>query len=116
MAFRGVYGRLARTEFALRLQPGRLGSRRSPVERLDRGDLDAEAGEADIGARVVGPEPDRGDPEIAQDLGAEPDLAPLRLARFVRAGRAPAQVRRHSRRPLAEVDERAAPLRLEAGE
>src|SRR5436190_14786830 len=50
------------------------------LERLGRLDLDAEPGEPDIAARARRIEPDRGDPQIAQDLGAEPDILPLPAA------------------------------------
>src|SRR5207302_10420890 len=49
-------------------------------ERFGRLDFDAEPGEPDIGARARRIEPDRGDPQIAQDLGAEPDILPLPAA------------------------------------
>src|ERR1700722_14460186 len=89
----------------------------SRVDRLDRGDLDAEAGKTDIGAWIVGAQPDRGDPEVAQDLRAQSDFAPLGLARVVGADRvSAAQIRRNSRRAVAQIDERAAPLGLEAAQ
>src|SRR5581483_1142666 len=61
-------------------------SQASAVERLGRHDLDAEAAEADIGALRGGEQADRGDVEVAQDLRAEADLAPLPRARGFRAG------------------------------
>src|SRR5712692_11700866 len=57
-------------------QPGDRGF----VQGFGGFDLDAEPGEPDIGARARGVEPDRRNIEIAQDLGAEPDLAPLPAA------------------------------------
>src|SRR5580704_8201129 len=50
------------------------------LQWLGRLDLDAEPGESDISARPRGVEPDRGDAEIAQDLGAEPDILPVPAA------------------------------------
>src|SRR5438046_9875751 len=47
------------------------------LERPGRRYLDSEAGEPDIAARPGGCEADRGDAEIAQDLGAEPNILPL---------------------------------------
>src|SRR6266436_2426699 len=47
------------------------------LQRFGRRDLDTEAGEADIAARPGGVEADRGDAQVAQDLGAEPDILPL---------------------------------------
>src|ERR1700722_18284595 len=89
----------------------------SRVDRLDRGDLDAEAGKTDIGAWIVGAQPDRGDPEVAQDLRAQSDFAPLGLARVIGADRvSAAQIRRNSRRAVAQIDERATPLGLEAAQ
>src|SRR5208337_4787111 len=77
--------------------------------------LYAESGQADIGAGVVGPEPDRGNAEIAQDLRPEADFAPLPGARAVGAPRLRAcEVCGDARRPVAQIDERAAPFRLES--
>src|ERR1700719_3184890 len=56
-----------------------------PLQRLGRDDLDAEAGEPDIGALGRGQQPDRGDPEVFEDLRAEADLAPLPAAGGLRA-------------------------------
>src|SRR5262245_43464885 len=55
------------------------------LHRLGLHDLDAEAGEAHIGDFLRGKQPDRGNPEIAEDLRAEPDLPPLARARRLRA-------------------------------
>src|ERR1700733_8512345 len=89
----------------------------SRVDRLDRGDLDAEAGKTDIGAWIVGAQPDRGDPEVAQDLRAQSDFAPLGLARVVGTDRVrAAQIRRNARRAIAQINERAAPLGLETAQ
>src|SRR5260370_39405038 len=46
------------------------------LQRLGRRDLDAEARDPAIAARPRGIQADRGDAEIAQDLGAEPDILP----------------------------------------
>src|ERR1700722_3209103 len=106
MAPREIAGRLQR-------RPGQS----SRVDRFDRGDLYAEAGKTNVGAWVVGAQPDRGDPEVAQDLGAQSDFTPLGLARVVGADRvSAAQIRRNSRRAVAQIDERAAPLGLEAAQ
>src|SRR6202453_2896356 len=86
----------------------------SRVERFDRSDLDAEPGKTDVGAWIVGAQPDRGNPEVAQDLGAQSDFTPLALARIVGAVRvSAAQVRRHARRAVAQIDEGPASLGLE---
>src|SRR5689334_16175031 len=83
------------------------------VDGLDRRDLNAEARKADIGSWVVGAEPDGVHPEVAQDLGAQSDFTPLRLARVVGAVRmGAAQIRRHARGAVAQVDKRPAPLGL----
>ena len=47
------------------------------LQPLARRNFDAEAGKADIGHRPWRAQADRGDPEIAQDLGAETDFAPF---------------------------------------
>src|SRR5271166_3269408 len=61
--------------------------RRSPLDWLRRHDLDAEAGQADIGhVRRGSQKPYRTDTEIPEDLRAETDLAPLLAARLARGG------------------------------
>src|SRR5262249_44786058 len=50
------------------------------------GDLDAEAGETDIGHLAGRQQTNRGDAEVAQDLRAEADLAPLLGSRSLRSG------------------------------
>src|ERR1700722_15734026 len=77
----------------------------SRVDRLDRGDLDAEAGKNDIGAWIVGVRPEGGDPEVSQDLRPQSAFAPLCLARETGAERfSPHQIRRNSRRAVAQID------------
>src|SRR5205823_2088041 len=53
----------------------------STIHSYRLGDFDAEAGEADIMAFAGGDEADRMDAEVAQDLSAEPDIAPHLFAR-----------------------------------
>src|SRR6266851_4585019 len=87
------------------------------LERLGRLDLDAEAGEPDIAARPGGIKPDRGDAEIAQDLGAEPDILPLPAAFQFGAGAVLGDRRgRHAGGAVAQIDEDAAPGLLEAAQ
>ena len=54
--------------------------RRSVIDDVGVLDGDAEAVEPDIVPLARGKEPDRGDAEVAQDLRAEADLAPVALA------------------------------------
>src|SRR5712692_6595522 len=71
-----------------------------------------------IGPLARGEKPDRGNAEVAQDLRTEPDLAPLALARRRRRG-CQLAVRhryRHAGGPVAQIDEHAAAVLLEAGE
>src|SRR5262245_32393896 len=53
----------------------------SAIERLGSDDFDAEAGKADISPLARGEEADRGNAEVAQNLRAQSDFAPLPLAR-----------------------------------
>src|SRR5689334_9439574 len=82
----------------------------SAFERLGRRDLDAEAAEADIRALAGGEQPDRGDAEVFQDLGAEADLAPLPRARRLGPGRRLLRDfgHRHAGGAVAQIDDDAA--------
>src|SRR5437588_8758038 len=90
---------------------------RNLVERFGRFDLDAEAGEPDIGARPGGVQLDRADPQIAQDLRAEPDLAPFPAA-FELGGGGVFGDRggRHPGGAVAQINEDAAARLLETAE
>src|SRR3954468_15526842 len=56
------------------------------VEGLGRLDLDAETGQPDITALAGCVEPNRRDAQVAQNLRAETDLAPLPVALALRGG------------------------------
>src|SRR6202023_3927927 len=57
------------------------------VDRLNPRDLDAEAGQADIGhAARRGQQPDGIDAQVLEDLRAQPNLAPLPGARLLGRG------------------------------
>src|SRR6266567_4916997 len=87
---------------------------RGLFQRLGRLDLDAEPGEPDIAARARGIEPDRGDPQIAQDLGAEPDILPLPAALQFGGGAVLGdRTGWNARGAVAQVDEDAAAGLLE---
>src|SRR5579862_3942457 len=87
------------------------------LEGLGRRDLDAEPGEPDIGPRARRIEPDRGDIEIAQDLGAEPDIFPLPVALQFGGGAVLGdRGRRDARGAVAQVDQDAAAGSLEAAQ
>src|SRR5436190_15935310 len=90
---------------------------RNLFEWLGRFDFDAEAGEPDIGARAGGVQLDRADPQIAQDLRAEPDLAPFPAA-FEFGGRSVLGDRggRHPGGAVAQIDEDAAARLFEPAE
>src|SRR5215467_13875601 len=87
------------------------------IQRLGRLDLDAKAGEPDIGTRARRVQLDRADPEIAQDLCAKADLAPL-PATLELGGRAlfGKRRRRHPRGAVAEINEDTPAGFLEARE
>src|SRR6266851_3101990 len=87
------------------------------LERLGRLDLDAEAGEPDIAARPGGIKPDRGDAEIAQDLGAEPDILPLPAPLHFGGGAVFGdRGGRHARGTVAQIDQDAAAFLLESAQ
>src|SRR2546429_9106836 len=87
----------------------------SPLQRLGRDDLDAEASEAHIGALGRGQQPDRGDAEVFEDLRAQSDLAPLPAARRLRAARFLRDPgRRHARSAVSQIDDDARALALES--
>ncbi len=73
--------------------------------------------EAHIAARARRQEPDRMDLQVPQDLRAEPDLAPLGHARgralMAFAGLTGERCGGHARSAFAQIDEDAAPARLE---
>src|SRR5438105_4112801 len=74
-------------------------SRGSFFERLARQNLDAEPCESHIGEFASGQQPDRRNPKILEDLGAESHFAPLPRARFLRTPHAGLRnlMRRHAR-------------------
>ncbi len=87
---------------------------RLPVDPFDRRDLHPKAREPDIFARRVGAQADRGDAEVAQDLRAEADFAPLHGARGVGVdGLGAAEVGGHACGAVAQVDQHAAAVLLE---
>ncbi len=72
---------------------------------------------SDVGARIVRAQADRAHSEITQDLRAKPDFAPEIRTHVVRSGLfGAAEIRRHACRSITQIYERAAPLRLEAGQ
>src|SRR5262249_26296913 len=86
------------------------------IDALARHDLDPEAREADIGELGGGQQADRGDAQILENLGAEPDLAPFARARDLAPGRARLRdgMRGPPRRPVAQKDDDTATFLLEA--
>src|SRR5262245_34164307 len=74
------------------------------IKRLSRYDFDPEPAEPNISTLGRGQQPDRGDPEILEDLSTKSDLAPLLGAGDLRAGRAGMRDRmgRHAGGPIAQ--------------
>src|SRR5438128_10034434 len=91
---------------------------KSSIQIFGGQNLDAEAGEANIGQLGRGEQPDRGNAEVLQNLRAETDLAPLARARHLGAGRTALRdgVSRHARRAVTQEDEDTAALLLEAAQ
>src|SRR5215472_15179059 len=95
-------------------QPPPFAQRLGSFQGFGRDDLDAEAAEPDIRALARRQQPNRGDAEVAQDLRAEADLAPLHVALALRAGAFLADHRdRHARGAVAQIDEDTPAGRLE---
>src|SRR3954453_9828516 len=86
------------------------------VDQFGRRDFDARTAKTDIGELGRGQQPDRGDAQILEDLGAEPDLAPLPRTRNLGTGRARLRdgMSGHTRGTVAEKHDDAAPLLFEA--
>src|SRR4029453_12360157 len=88
--------------------------RGSIIDSLGRHDLDAESCKTDIGELSGGEQADGCDAQIFEDLGAEPDLAPLPRACNLRAGRARLRngMRGHAGRAVAQEDDHASTFLL----
>src|SRR5262245_41412371 len=88
------------------------GNRFSSIQMLRRDNLDPEAGKPHVGELRRGEQPDRGNAEIFQDLGAQPHLAPLARARHLRAGgrRLRDRVGRHAGSAIAQEYQHATTL------
>src|SRR5262245_7526292 len=81
-----------------------LSNLRSVFDRLGRYDLDVDASETHVGSLAGSQQPDRGNPQILEDLRTEPDFPPL--LRTCDIGTGVAFVRnfcdRHARRAVAQ--------------
>src|SRR4029078_1863609 len=92
--------------FALSRVPGT--TKASSIQPFVGDDLDAEAGQSLVIVHRGREMDDRGDAEIAQDLGADADFAPLPVAIGFRGFLLGARPRRNSSRAIAQIDQHAA--------
>src|SRR5690242_10316889 len=95
---------------------GKKKTERSAFQRFRGHDLDPETTKAHVSALGGGQQADRGNPEVLQDLGAKPDFAPLPGAGRIRFGIASMRdfSHRNAGRTVAQIDDDAAPVSLEA--